>query len=589
MLGEIMWIDNGKKADFQNIIYMVCFNCGRVTATDTGYCRHCKAPLFVSGSLPPPPDALDYDLEVGESCGKPVGLKLDDIKRHVGVFGLTGFGKTTFVKKVLLELYRKKVPFTVFDWEGEYRDVAEGLGTEYFCIPSKDFSFNPFDNGNIPVDDYASWLSSLLTEVYVESFPVDKPFSPRMVYVLNKAVLDVVRSKGNFKDLLHYFSKYCKDLPAGRSTMLALYNRFHRLALGSLSSIWSKTSTIRDFSSRSIIFDISRLARFSILDARFFVLLALQKIFDEALSRGFSSKLKHVTVIEEVEEVSGKFFRLRRTWTPLRFLLRMRKRGEGMILVSHSPSLVDFGLIKSVGTLVCFRLQDMEDAKNVAGFLGLYGEGWRLIPSLKIGEAIVKTSSTPFKVNVSKPVFPRLSSLERRFLQNIIEEPFLSIRERRLKLGISGRRYSEIERKLIFLGHIKPVSVYIGLGRPIKLYEIRGGGESIAHRFGIEYCKKVLEKHGLRYRVSRRPDIIILDYNVAVEVETGRNIVKGKFTSLLEEFNKVLVVTLDKNLLDKLKRKNSDRINIVSLAEFEKHIPRLKTKATPQTKYTTVN
>lgn len=568
-----MWRGGGR---VKNILYMVCFNCGRVTAVDTGYCRHCKAPLFVDGSLPPSEDVLEYDLEVGMSYGNRVGLKLIDVQRHIGIFGLTGYGKTTFVKKLLLELYRKKIFFTVFDWEGEYRDVAEGLDIDYFHIPLDNFRFNPFDSHGIPLDDYSKWIADLLMEIYVETILSDKSFSPQMMYVLNKAVRDVVENKGGFKDLLKYIDKYSKGLPSGRSTKLALYNRFYDLVSGSLAKIWSRNSSIDEITSKYIVFDISNLSRFSVLNARFFTLLLIRKIFDEALSRKVGSKLKHVTIIEEIEEICGRVFKLRRTWTPLQFLLRMRKRGEGMIFVSHSPSLIDRGLMKSIGSIVCFRLQDMSDAKIVAEFLGLHGDGWRFITSLKVGEAIIHTSNIPFRVNILKPVFPKLSHLEKRFLKNVFEKPFISVRERRFKLGLSGKKYSEIEEKLINLGYIRPIKVYTGLGRPIKLYETSFSGESIVHRFGVDFCKKVLEKMGFKVKLGRRPDIVILDYNIAIEIETGRNIVKGKFIDLLEKYSKVIVVVLDKKVLRKMRRKRFKRIRFVSLIEFRKMFTKFK-------------
>ena len=79
--------------------------------------------------LPPPrPEGCAGDLPLGSISyvGKEqsVALKLSELTRHCGVFGSTGTGKTTFAKHLLRQLLAKNIPFMVFDWETNYRDLA---------------------------------------------------------------------------------------------------------------------------------------------------------------------------------------------------------------------------------------------------------------------------------------------------------------------------------------------------------------------------------------------------------------------------------------------------------------------------------
>ena len=58
------------------------------------------------------------DINIGEQeyLGKriyPLYLKLKDINRHVGVFGATGSGKTTFAKNLIRQIHKKGIPFLI--------------------------------------------------------------------------------------------------------------------------------------------------------------------------------------------------------------------------------------------------------------------------------------------------------------------------------------------------------------------------------------------------------------------------------------------------------------------------------------------
>jgi len=62
-------------------------------------------------------------------------LNLPELTRHMGIFGSTGTGKTTLAKNILRELTRQKIPFIVFDWEKNYRDlIKENKEVKIFTV-----------------------------------------------------------------------------------------------------------------------------------------------------------------------------------------------------------------------------------------------------------------------------------------------------------------------------------------------------------------------------------------------------------------------------------------------------------------------
>ena len=83
-----------------------------------------------SVTLPPPvKEECTGDIPIGDTryLNQPAqkfSLNLPELTRHMGIFGSTGTGKTTLAKNILKELTKQNIPFIVFDWEKNYRDLG---------------------------------------------------------------------------------------------------------------------------------------------------------------------------------------------------------------------------------------------------------------------------------------------------------------------------------------------------------------------------------------------------------------------------------------------------------------------------------
>jgi len=67
---------------------------------------------------------LGYDqkAQVGNDSPIPRGVHIDVSKKHLSIFGLPGFGKSTCVINILLQLFQRNIPFIVFESaKTEYR------------------------------------------------------------------------------------------------------------------------------------------------------------------------------------------------------------------------------------------------------------------------------------------------------------------------------------------------------------------------------------------------------------------------------------------------------------------------------------
>ena len=133
----------------------------------------------------PPPGLVDCggDLPLGSISyvdkNRPVALKLSELTRHCGVFGSTGTGKTTFAKHLLRQLTSKGIPFIVFDWETNYRELAaEDERIKIFTVGSgvSPFRFNFFQlpPGMDTFADYVKAVIDVFSRAYVGGVGADR-------------------------------------------------------------------------------------------------------------------------------------------------------------------------------------------------------------------------------------------------------------------------------------------------------------------------------------------------------------------------------------------------------------------------------
>ena len=133
--------------------------------------------------LPPlPKDLCAGQINIGELeyLGRkisPLYLRLKDINRHVGIFGSTGTGKTSFALNLIRQLHKKGVPFLIFDWEKSYRSLIKEIpDLQVFTVGS---DINPlFLNfltvpPGIAFDEYIKSIVAIISEDYIGGIGAD--------------------------------------------------------------------------------------------------------------------------------------------------------------------------------------------------------------------------------------------------------------------------------------------------------------------------------------------------------------------------------------------------------------------------------
>jgi len=158
----------------------------------------------------------------------PITIHPDDLIKHTLVTGVTGSGKTTTIKSMLLVLYKNKKPFLILEpAKTEYKNLnIEGLKRYILGIETEDcLKLNPFEfpykKEGTPGIHLQTHLD-LLKSIFIAAFPMYGP----MPYVLEKAFYHIYQWYGwDFKSGHNiYWDDDSVDKSALFPTLDDLYN-----------------------------------------------------------------------------------------------------------------------------------------------------------------------------------------------------------------------------------------------------------------------------------------------------------------------------------------------------------------------------
>jgi hypothetical protein len=257
---------------------------------------------------------------------------------------------------------------------------------------------------------------------------------------------------------------------------------------------------------------------------------------------------------------------------------------------SQSPSNLEDDIRKNVGVNFIFRLQSPDDVQVAAGLLG-YTHYARVdhisqvVNTLKPRQAVVKVAGArPVLIDSVDFTLPRMSDyllshfmpkppndfsgLEGEFLATLDGHPFISMLERRSLLGWDERTYSQVVERLLSKGIIEKVRVPLGRGAPRVLYQRKGQVPGIKHEFYVHWLVTKLAAKGLTCRAEKvGPDIQIPSVKAAINVECGKSNIHGNIPKALQQFDRVVVCSDDKKVIENVSRQNKAANILCALVE----------------------
>ena len=377
-------------------------------------------------------------MDKGNLLSQRYRLGLENLPKHLAVFGLTGSGKTNTVHNLLTQLWEKhQIPFMVIEpAKAEYRALAQSdaLKNDLLIISAGvdqtsvcPLRLNPFyfDSGK---DNDANRVH-VLTHIdrLKATFNASFPMYASMPYILEEAILEIYRERGwdLGRSVNRYVDIYKDDFSAYVPTLQDLYlkvdmivkkkgyfqeqqmniqaalkARLSSLMVGSKGSMLNTLYSIpaKDLFEKPVVIELENMGDD---DEKAFVMgLLVSKLYEyrkTTASKG--NVLKHVLVIEEahrllanipdsanmeVANVKGKAVS-----AFVDMLSEIRAFGQSVFVIDQLPSRVSPNIVKGTGAKIVHRLLAKDDREAVGWTMGMNDDQINDLSLLKTGECVV--------------------------------------------------------------------------------------------------------------------------------------------------------------------------------------------------------
>ena len=353
---------------------------------------------------------------------KPIRLSIADLDKHVFVTGVTGSGKTTTCKHLLLE---SGLPFMVIEpAKTEYRTLhSKCQNLQCYVLGREDispFRLNPFEL--VSKDENLAGHIDNLKATLAAVFPMEAS----MPYIVAQAITNAYKTKGwdihsgtnfnyedddtpwvegsnawpTFSDMITELDGVIKAAGMGREFEEkykgSLVSRLTDLTLGTKGRMLNTRHSI-DFDKlldEKVVIELEELKDEQ--DKALFMGFILQRLAEcMKLRHRRNSKFKHLTLVEEAHRLLSRpepgesSSKKQGVETFANMLAEVRKYGEVLIIADQIPNKLVSDVIKNTHTKIVHRLFAADDRNTIGDAMGLSDEQKDFLPLLQTGETVM--------------------------------------------------------------------------------------------------------------------------------------------------------------------------------------------------------
>jgi hypothetical protein len=341
-------------------------------------------------------------------------LRPGELIQHLAIFGRSGAGKTNVAFLLLRELSRLRIPFLVFDWKKNYRDLIRLPSFHDLVVytvgrDEAPFFFNPLSppNGVAPRE----WLKKLI-EIMQHAYFLGEG----VAFVLQEALDKLYREFGIYEDSGHWptLRDLLTSLRArkvkGReaSWMESVLRAVGVLCFGAMDWVLNSGARVamEEVLGQKAVLELDALTN---SDKTFLIETLLLWIHHHRMTEPGRERLKHVLLIEEAHHVLlKKKQELTGAEAVTDVILReVREFGQAIVLLDQLPSLISRPALENTYTTIAMNLKEKGDVTAAAKAMLLESDEARYLGRLPVGSAIVKLQARwvkPFLVRF--PLFP---------------------------------------------------------------------------------------------------------------------------------------------------------------------------------------
>ncbi len=386
--------------------------------------KHLSGSVSEQNILLPPPSAAASSGEFfmgtvfyGNQPLHPLYLRRENFVKHVGIFSITGGGKTNLAQILVLGLLQQGVPFLVVDWKRSYRALLtlrlpQVRRLRIFSVGRKSGSmlnWNPLRGP--PGVHPKTWISVVaealekshvsgpgVADIFIDMF--DRTFSQSGFYDGR------VEQYPNFFDAVEQLERV--QFKGRRMLWQDSCSRILKtFTFGPAAGAFNARHPVRieDLLAEPVIIELDQELPKPL--RVFFTDIILRWIHLYRLAQGETDDLRHVTVLEEVHNLFPRSLSEKQSTNSLENVFReIRGFGEGLVSITQHPSLMPIYILGNCNTQVYLGLQHEEDIITAKRALFLESHDEVFLDRLAVGEGIVKIKGRVGPCLVKFPLVP---------------------------------------------------------------------------------------------------------------------------------------------------------------------------------------
>jgi hypothetical protein len=351
--------------------------------------------------------------------------------------GTTGSGKTNTLFYIILELWKKKIPFLVIEpVKTEYRKLLMnpdiGKDLQVFTLGDNNispFRINPFEViSGIPVQTHIELLKSVFNASFYMWGPLPQ--------VLERCIFEIYTDKGwdltsstnprgcvknanpTLSDLYYKVDEVVERLGYSPETTMeirgALKTRVDSMRIGGKGLMLNTRRTIpfETLMKKPTILELEPIGDDE--EKCFIMGILLTRMYEEYLTRGLTEKkgLSHVTIIEEAHRLLGNFHaenpytanvKGKAVETFTNILAEIRAYGEGFLIAEQIPSKLAPEIVKNTNLKIMHRIVAEDDRKLMGATMNIDDQKLVKVTALSSGEAVVYSEGDWGAYNIKVP------------------------------------------------------------------------------------------------------------------------------------------------------------------------------------------
>lgn len=343
--------------------------------------------------------------------GECAGIPCEKLGQHSFVTGSTGSGKTTTVKKILCDAYKKNIPFV----------VIEAAKKEYFtlmsCIPElqiytagtdgRKLAFNPLQpEDGVLIENHVAAVVRALLACTGGEHPIPEAFNGLLKQTYKDfgweygqlSYTDEYKPFPTFRDVFANVDKYIANhahygTEVKQNLTAALSLRTETMYDGALGNLFANNCGLQ---SKELLETpcVIELSDFSEESVAFLMNILLFKFQCYLSHKPETTELKRIIAVEEAHNVFRKTS-MEDTGRALsnnyfdKMLAEIRSSGTGLIISDQRPGLLSEAVMANTAVKVIHGLSEYEDRELVGLAANLSSFQIKRLSELKAGEGLI--------------------------------------------------------------------------------------------------------------------------------------------------------------------------------------------------------